>query len=112
MVESSWQAQVDSPDLELKLKLFNSLGKGHERAMKECGLANPYRAPSDCYREVKIKTALSRLDLPGFKTPRNEYEATVLTRFANTRIQVLNEQSETLIGGNKEPKFIRFWNWQ
>jgi pimeloyl-ACP methyl ester carboxylesterase len=111
VVETVWQARAGSSDLELKLKLFNPAGNGTKRAMNMCGLANPYRAIRDCYRETKMNLSISSLKLNDFEKPRNEYEATALTRFANTRIQVLNDRKQTLVGSNQEPKFIRFFGW-
>lgn len=111
IVETYWQAELNNPALILTLKMFNPLGKGHEESINECALDNPHRANAECYREVKMAIPMEDLQLEGFRTPKNMFEVTAFTRFANTRLRVLNENKKTLIHTHDEPRFVQFWKW-
>jgi len=109
IVDTSFEALRNSDQLELTLKIFSPYG-----AIKKllCAKKNIYKAPSSCYRWMSFNIDLRSLPLDSFKVPETKYEVTSLTRLANTRLSVLDENGELVVGTNHTPRLVKGWLWK
>lgn len=109
ILETSWQARVGDPSLWLKLKVYSP--RWNYQGRIGCGYKNRLSAPRFCYREVQLAVPLATLPGPMMKLPQTEHQVTVLTRWANTRLSVLDRQGELVVNSNHSPEYIRAWLW-
>jgi pimeloyl-ACP methyl ester carboxylesterase len=109
IVDTSFEALRNSDQMELKLKIFSPYG-GIKPLL--CKNKNIYKAPSSCYRLMAYKVDLNSLPLDSFEIPQTKYDVTSLTRFANTRLSVLDENGELVVGTHHTPRFVRGWLWK
>jgi hypothetical protein len=109
IVETSWEALAGDNTLSLKLKIF---GASHLSEAPQCKAGNYLRASRLCYREIKIRVPISSLSGESSGTPESKYEVTSLTRFANTRLSVVDEKGALVVNTNRTPKYIKAWSWK
>lgn len=108
IVETVWSATLDDEKMLLKMKIFNPQLR---LSNLDCKSQKPTRANVQCYRSVEYRVPIRSLPLEDIGTPRNPFEVTSLTRLANTRFSVVDEQGELVVNSRRRPRFVRGWGW-
>lgn len=109
VVDVVWKAVVGSDQMRLTFKITSPYGK--VRSMV-CTKRISYFAQKFCYRKVGFKIPLSQLPFEDSHPPRNRYEATALTRFANTRFEILDKEGRLVVNSRRSAKFVSAWVWK
>ncbi|WP_413290764.1 hypothetical protein [Bdellovibrio sp. HCB337] len=109
VVDALWEAQPNDDKMNLKVKIF-SPSQNFTRG--DCDRGDPSEAGPHCYRTVVHRMPIRTLPLEDLGTPLSEYEATSLTRLANTRFSLVDEKGELVINHFRKPHAVRAWVWK
>lgn len=110
IVDTTWEAFANSGQMELRIRIFSPYGG---LRYLTCADQNPLKARPGCYRQVRSMVPLASLPIEFYTTPpQSKYDVTSLTRFANTRWSVLDEQGELVVNSKRKPRYVRGWLWK
>ncbi|MBS1969818.1 MAG: hypothetical protein JSU04_05900 [Bdellovibrionales bacterium] len=109
IVETVWRAREGDDNMYLKVKIFSPRMIGDAAT---CPLDRVFKNDPRCYRDLKVAVPIRSLPLEMREAPVGKYEVTSMTRFANTRFSLLDENGELVTATNRSPAFVRVWDWE
>jgi pimeloyl-ACP methyl ester carboxylesterase len=109
IVQTIWAARDGDANIQLKFKIFSPQAAGDQLA---CTPDYVFNSDPRCYREERKTIPIQALPLEVNDAPVGAYEVTSLTRFANTRFSLLDENGQLVTNSYGTPTFVQMWNWE
>lgn len=72
-----------------------------------CRVSRPISAPLRCYKKEYLDIPLNAFAGADVRMPTNSFEEQYLTRWLNTRVEVLNSKNENLLGDREWPMYLK-----
>ena len=106
----NFKFRVNRSNLKLELAVFDQYRHiDGDQEGPRCSQFKPHIADKrDCFRTYSAEIPIAKLQQFGFRTPKSRLEASIFTRFANTRFSVLNNANKDLKHTSDFPAFIEF----
>ncbi len=106
----NFKFKVNRPSLRVELAVFDQYRHiDRDEDKPRCSQYKPHLADQkDCFRRYSADIPIAKFEKFGFRTPKSRLEASIFTRFANTRFSVLNKEARDVKHTSDFPAYLEF----